>query len=75
MGPPRSTHAKAPRKGGVTKEARISMRKTRLNGSSVRATSQPMGAAATTQRKPTAADVHSVVTSGFTKLASSTKWR
>ena len=34
-----------------------------------------MGAAASTHSTPTAAEVHSVVTSGFTKLSSSRKCR
>jgi hypothetical protein len=45
----------------------------RFKGRSVRATSQPMGAAAITHARPTAAEVHSVVKSGFTNVGSSTK--
>jgi hypothetical protein len=70
FGPPSSTHANAPMKGGVTKEARMRVRSRRLPGRSVRATSHAIGAAAITHSTPTAADVQSVVTSGFTNAGS-----
>src|SRR5688572_21735064 len=70
FGPPSSTQAKAPRKGGVTKEARISVRKKRLPGRSVRATSHAIGAAHARQMTPTAAEVQSVVHSGLRKAGS-----
>src|ERR1700693_4308411 len=72
VGPPSSTHAKAPIKGGVTNEARIRMRHQRLPGRSVRETSHAIGAAAITQARPTAADVHNVVHSGRTNAGSTT---
>ena len=46
------THAKAPRKGGVTKEAMMRLRITRDQGRSVRAESQAMGAPMATDRSP-----------------------
>ena len=70
FGPPRRTHAKAPRNGGVTNEARINVRHQRLPGRSVRETSHAIGAAAITQARPTAADVHNVVHSGLTNAGS-----
>ena len=53
----------------------MSVRNVRFSGRFVRATSHPMGAAAPTHSSPTAAEVHSVVTSGLMKLWSSKKCR
>ena len=75
LGPPRRTHANAPRNGGVTKEARIRIRSGRFPGRSVRETSHAIGAARATQMNPTAAEVHSVVNSGFRNDASVKNWR
>ena len=44
-----SSQAMAPRNGGVTKDAVTSSRTVRRNGMSVRATSQPIGAATAQQ--------------------------
>ena len=50
MGAARSSQAIAPRNGGVTNEAVTSARTAFANGRSVRATSQPIGAAARQQK-------------------------
>src|SRR6185503_21317289 len=73
LGPPSSTQAKAPRKGGVTKDARIIIRRNRLPGRSVRDTSHAIGAAQARQIAPTAADVQSVVQNGFRNSGSATR--
>src|SRR5476649_1000339 len=55
LGAASSSQAMAPRNGGVTNDAVTSARITGLNGKSVRAASQPMGAA--TAQQMTADDV------------------
>ena len=75
FGPPSSTQANAPRKGGVTNDASTSIRKRRFAGRSVRATSHAIGAAVATHSTPTAADVQSVVSNGFTNDASTKSCR
>src|SRR5664279_721345 len=64
LGAASSSQAMAPRNGGVTKDAVTSARMTPENGRSVRATSQPIGAA--TVQQITAEDVAmmKVVTNG-----------
>src|SRR4051812_36741418 len=49
LGAARISQAMAPRNGGVTNDAVTSARMTRENGRSVRATSQPIGAATAQQ--------------------------
>ena len=53
LGPASITHAKAPRKGGVTNEASTSARRTPLPGRSVRAVSQASGAPTAIEASPT----------------------
>ena len=53
MGPASITHAKAPRKGGVTKDASTSARIRPRPGMSVRAVSQASGAPTATEARPT----------------------
>src|SRR5258707_8134166 len=67
-----NSHAMAPRNGGVTNEAVTSARMVRRSGMSVRATSQPIGAA--TAQQMTEDDVAriTVVTSGSMKVGSVT---
>src|SRR5471030_1336890 len=64
------SQAIAPTKGGVTSEAMTSTRKVRASGMSVRATSQPSGAATTQQAALVEKAMISVVISGSTKLGS-----
>jgi len=75
LGAANSSHAIAPRKGGVTKRCRDQGRATvrRRSGMSVRATSQPMGAANTQQMMLELVARISVVISGSTKTGSVTK--
>src|ERR1700754_1761742 len=70
LGAARSSQAMAPRNGGVTKDAVTSARMVLLRGRSVRATSQPIGAATAQQMidEPTA--TVNVVISGAIKAAS-----
>src|ERR1700688_223387 len=68
LGAARSSQAIAPRKGGVTKDAVTSMRTVRRNGMSVRATSQPMGAATRQQITLEEVAMMSVVISGSRKI-------
>ena len=70
MGAASSSQAMAPRNGGVTNEAITRMRTVRRSGMSVRATSQPMGAATRQQTTLTDAAMVSVVSSGSTKAGS-----
>ena len=72
MGAANSSHAMAPRNGGVTKDAVTSARTVRRNGRSVRATSQPMGAANAQQIMLELVARISVVVSGSTKTGSVT---
>jgi hypothetical protein len=59
----------------VTNEARIMTRKKRFHGRSVRETRYAIGAAAARQSAPTATEVQSVVTSGFTNAGSTKRVR
>ena len=73
MGAASSSHAMAPRNGGVTKDAVTSARTVRRSGMSVRATSQPMGAAKAQQMMLELVARISVVFSGSTKTGSVTR--
>src|SRR5665647_2192947 len=64
LGAASSSQAIAPRNGGVTNEAVTSARITPLNGRSVRATSQPMGAATAQQMNADEVAMMKVVTIG-----------
>src|SRR5262245_24627096 len=64
LGAARSSQAIAPRNGGVTNDAVTSARMTPENGRSVRATSQPIGAATAQQMKADDVARMKVVTSG-----------
>src|SRR5712671_6051430 len=67
-----SSHAMAPRNGGVTNDAVTSARIVRRSGMSVRATSQPMGAATTQQMMADDVARMTVVMSGPVKVGSVT---
>ena len=60
----------APRNGGVTKDAVTSARTVRRSGMSVRATSQPIGAATKQQIALAELAMMTVVISGSTKVGS-----
>src|SRR5664279_3448467 len=64
LGAASSSQAMAPRNGGVTKEAVTNARITPENGKSVRATSQPMGAATAQQMTADEVAMIKVVISG-----------
>ncbi len=64
------SQAIAPTKGGVTSEAMTRVRKVRPSGMSVRAASQPSGAATRQHSALTEKDRVSVVISGSRKLGS-----
>ena len=64
------SQAMAPTKGGVTSEAITSVRTVRRIGMSVRATSQPSGAATTQQMALTENEMMRVVIRGSTKVGS-----
>ena len=64
------SQAMAPTKGGVTSEAITSVRTVRRIGMSVRATSQPSGAATAQQMALTEKEMMRVVISGSTKVGS-----
>ena len=68
LGAASSSQAIAPRNGGVTNEAVTSMRTVRRNGMSVRATSQPIGAATAQQMMLDEVAMMTVVISGSTKI-------
>src|SRR5713226_10087210 len=70
LGAARISQAMAPRNGGVTNDAITSARTVRRNGISVRATSQPMGAATMQQVMPTLVEIHNVVISGLSSVGS-----
>src|SRR3954470_15343749 len=70
FGAANSSQAIAPRNGGVTKEAVTSARTTRLHGMSVRATSQPIGAAKAQQITLDDTAMITVVISGSTNVGS-----
>ena len=74
MGAASNSQAMAPRNGGVTNEAVTSARTVRRSGMSVRAISQPMGAAARQQMMLDDVAMMSVVISGSTKTGSLTSW-
>src|SRR5664279_4461247 len=64
LGAASNSQAMAPRNGGVTKDAVTSARITPENGKSVRATSQPIGAATAQQMIADEMAIMKVVTSG-----------
>src|SRR6185436_9636268 len=64
------SQATAPTNGGVTSEAITRVRTVRASGMSVRATSQPIGAATRQQMPLTDTDSTRVAISGSTKLGS-----
>ena len=64
MGAASSSQAMAPRNGGVTNDAVTRMRTVRRSGMSVRATSQPIGAATTQQISADKVASAKVVSSG-----------
>ena len=70
LGAANISQATAPTKGGVTREAITSVRSVRVSGMSVRAASQPSGAAMTQQITLTETERISVSISGSTKLGS-----
>ncbi len=70
-----SSQAIAPRNGGVTNDAVTSARTVRRSGMSVRATSQPIGAAIRQQARLEVVAMIAVVISGATKTGSVTSWR
>ncbi len=74
MGAANSSQAMAPRNGGVTKDAITSARTVRRSGMSVRATSQPIGAATTQQITAELVARMSVVISGSRKVGSVKSW-
>src|SRR3954470_2125870 len=75
LGAASSSQAMAPRNGGVTNEAVTSARTVRRNGMSVRATSQPMGAAAAQQITLADVAIMMVVISGSRNTGSLMSWR
>ena len=70
FGAARSSQAMAPRNGGVTNDAVTSSRTVRRNGMSVRATSQPIGAATAQQIRLTEVASVNVVISGSSNVGS-----
>src|SRR5438445_12969370 len=70
LGAANSSHAIAPRNGGVTNEAVTSARTTLPSGMSVRATSQPIRAAKAQQITLAEGEMITAVTSGSTQLGS-----
>src|SRR5579885_3843139 len=73
LGAARISQATAPRNGGVTNDAVTSARTARRAGMSVRATSQPIGAATRQQIAPTALEMISVTVSGSISSGSLTR--
>src|SRR6266576_848078 len=73
LGAANSSQAIAPRNGGVTNDAVTSARMVRRAGISVRATSQPMGAANAQQMTLELVARITVVISGSTKMGSVTR--
>ena len=65
LGPASITHAKAPRKGGVTNDARTSPRMKPRAGTSVRAVSQASGAPTAIDARPTQKASTTVFQSAF----------
>ena len=74
LGAASSSQAMAPRNGGVTNEAVTSARTVRRSGMSVRATSQPIGAATRQQTMAEVVARITVVISGSTKARSVTSF-
>src|SRR3954464_4396200 len=72
LGAASSSQAIAPRNGGVTNDAVTSARMVRRSGMSVRATSQPIGAATAQQMIADEVARITVVTSGSRKVGSVT---
>ena len=70
MGAARISQATAPRNGGVTNDAVTSARMVRVIGMSVRATSQPIGAATTQHATLSETAMIKVVISGSTNSGS-----
>src|SRR5438552_6153470 len=70
LGAAKSSQAMAPRNGGVTNDAVTSARTVRRSGMSVRATSQPIGAATVQQTTLDVVAMITVVISGSTKVGS-----
>src|SRR5258706_2189344 len=70
LGAANSSQAMAPRNGGVTNDAATSARMVGVNGMSVRATSQPIGAATAQQTTDELTAMMKVVISGSTKAGS-----
>src|ERR1700721_1256221 len=68
LGAAKSSQAIAPRKGGVTNDAVTNIRTVRRNGMSVRATSQPIGAATRQQMMLEEVAMMMVVMSGSRKI-------
>src|SRR5271154_2917540 len=73
FGAARISHAIAPRNGGVTNDAVTRARTIRRAGMSVRATSQPIGAATRQQITPTALDSVTVTVRGSIRSGSVNK--
>src|SRR5215468_10622419 len=73
LGAANSSQAMAPRKGGVTNDAVTSARTVRRSGISVRATSQPIGAANAQQMMLELVARITVVVKGSTNTGSVTK--
>src|SRR5579863_576668 len=72
FGAANSSQATAPRNGGVTNDAVTSARTVRRSGMSVRATSQPIGAATAQQMMLEEVAMMTVVMSGSRKIGSVT---
>src|ERR1700722_1971664 len=68
LGAASSSQAIAPRKGGVTNDAVTNIRTVRRNGMSVRATSQPIGAATRQQMMLDEVAMMTVVIKGSRKI-------
>src|SRR3954465_15801272 len=76
LGAASNSQAMAPRNGGVTKDAVTSARMVRLKGRSVRATSQPIGAATAQQMMDEQTATVKVVINGSKKAASlNSRWK
>jgi hypothetical protein len=69
LGPASSVQAKAPKNGGVTKEAITSARIGFFRGRSVRVTSQASNAPTTTEITPTQNEITTVFQIAFKKTA------
>ena len=69
------THANAPRNGGVTNDAMMSPRISRLPGRSVRAVSHAIGAPIASDTRPTQNASTTVFQSAFWSCGSVNTWR